>query len=525
MQTDTDRTWYRFGVLERRGVVLGLSWSQVIVLAAAAVVAVIVLALGGLAGLVAAIALLLLALFVSFKRKSGRPLVHWLPIASTYAARRLFGLTSYRSRAPFKGTRVRMPLDENGEIPDDAPVKVVEGPEHTPEVLGELELLEISDRSGEPFAFYADRDRTVFGTAVLAKSAQFIMESAEVQDQRLQGFGSVLANIARSQQFSALKVMERSVITDTDSLRRYFERNRDPSISEDSPLVGAYDELLRTAGSVGQIRQLLVGFEITPKHSTTQKRMFRYGGRENPDQAAGRMLLNEFEGLKERLRRAGVTLEPLYADGLARAFKDAFDPFERPQRDRLQARSEGQAPRTYPWPLTADETWNTYATDSALHKTLWVGEWPRIDVDATFLSPLLLQSGNLAVQTGGQSVRTFSVVMQPIRVTESVRQAESAVRQDQADEAIKRRWGFLPSTRRKKQSEAASDREKELAVGHAELRTVGYITVSATDQETLEEALSDVQDAAQLSHLETYELGGEQATAFCASALPLCRGV
>jgi hypothetical protein len=524
-QTDEShaQTTYQFGALERRGVLAGLSHLQLSVIGTTSVLCVVLIVVAGISGLVASAVLMAAALGLSFKKSKGRALVHWLPVMTCYLARRLTKRTAYRSPAPSMGTHIRIALNKNGEVPDNAAVEVVDRATHTPEVIGDVEITETPYRSGEPLGMLADRDRHTFTAVFSCDPRPFVLESKEVQEQRLAAWGSWLANIARSGSLSRLQILERTVISDTDSLKRYFDRQRDPRIDDGSSLIQSYRELLDAAGSVGQEHEILLCAQIARTNPATEKRIRRHG--KDTDIGAGKLLANECQALMERLRRAAVNAEPLSADGLARTLKDGFDPFTRPQRKRLQARSKGQASSVYAWPLAADETRETYATDSAMHKTMWIGEWPRVDVDATFLSPLLLHTQKPITDTGGQSVRTLSIVMEPVSISDSVRQAEASVRQDIADDSIRRRFGFMPTARRRKQQESANRREQELALGHAELRTTGYVTVSATDTDTLEDAVSDVQDAAQLSHLETYPLRGEQASAFCAGALPLCRGL
>ena len=58
---------------------------------------------------------------------------------------------------------------------------------------------------------------------------------------------------------------------------------------------------------------------------------------------------------------------------------------------RAVARRAGIAPHTAT-PTARDEHWAHLAADGALHCTLWVAEWPRIDVRALFLQPLLMDT-------------------------------------------------------------------------------------------------------------------------------------
>jgi hypothetical protein len=90
------------------------------------------------------------------------------------------------------------------------------------------------------------------------------------------------------------------------------------------------------------------------------------------------------------------------------------------------------------------------------------------------------------------------------------------------DAELRDRAGFLPSARRAKEADGVARRESELAEGHAEYRFSGYVTVSATDRESLAVASADAEHAARAAHLELRLLFGRQAEAF-AWTLPLAR--
>ena len=61
--------------------------------------------------------------------------------------------------------------------------------------------------------------------------------------------------------------------------------------------------------------------------------------------------------------------------------------------------------------------------------------------------------------------------------------------------------------------------------GHGILRTTGLIAISAHDPDELERAVADIEQAAIQASCETRRLWGQQAQAFSAAALPLCRQV
>ena len=64
-----------------------------------------------------------------------------------------------------------------------------------------------------------------------------------------------------------------------------------------------------------------------------------------------------------------------------------------------------------------------------------------------------------------------------------------------------------------------------MTAGHGVLRYTGLISVSADTLPELEAAVAAIEQAAIQSSCETRKLVGQQATAFTAAALPLCRRV
>src|SRR3990170_7237326 len=92
---------YRFGPLERRGLIGSLRPTQVIVIAASLTGGVILMrSLSSGAGVAAALALALIAVVFCFWPISGRSAEEWLPIVGRHAARRVRGRHVQLSPAP-----------------------------------------------------------------------------------------------------------------------------------------------------------------------------------------------------------------------------------------------------------------------------------------------------------------------------------------------------------------------------------------------------------------------------------------
>jgi hypothetical protein len=170
--------------------------------------------------------------------------------------------------------------------------------------------------------------------------------------------------------------------------------------------------------------------------------------------------------------------------------------------------------RSRPWAMATDEAWSALRADGTWHATYWIAEWPRLEANPDFLTPLLLCEGR----------RSVSIVMAPVPAERAAREARAARAADAADEELRSRAGFLPSVRRSREAEGVVQREAELADGHAEYHFAGYVTVSGGDRDELETACVETQQAAQRAQVELCRLYGRQEEAFTWT-LPLGRGL
>src|ERR687898_768268 len=94
---------YRFGPLERRGLVGSLRTAQVFVLAASLTTGVLLMRLLPGIGFLAALGLVAAAVLFCFWPIAGRAADEWLPIASRFTARRARGRNRHVSLSPQAG--------------------------------------------------------------------------------------------------------------------------------------------------------------------------------------------------------------------------------------------------------------------------------------------------------------------------------------------------------------------------------------------------------------------------------------
>jgi hypothetical protein len=499
-----DARRHRFGPLERRGLVGSLRPTQVVVLAASLTIAVFLLRLlpSGV-GALAAIGLVLASLGFCFWPVAGRSAEEWLPVAGRFVARRALGRNRCLSSAPQSGVSVR----------DGRPRPVAS----LPAAANELELLAAS-LHGEEVGVVKDRRARTYAAVLAARVNSFGLLDRSEQEARQAGWGGVLASLAREgSPVSRIQWLERTVPADGDEIGRYLGEAWDRgSVPLESLTMQSYLDLVGSAPAVTKDHELFLCLQIDAKRAWRQIK--RTGGKQGADAGACMVLLRELEAFGERLSAADVRVVGALRPGMvASAIRVAFDPWSRPGLARLAAtdRERNGIDEGVAWPTATEATWATYRTDGALHATYWIASWPRTDVGAAFLTPLLLQA---------QMVRVVAVTIEPISPLRAIREVESARTGDLADRELRGRMGFMETARRRRMADATSQREEELADGHAAVRFAGYVTVSARSEEELERHCSEVEHAAQMARLEPLRLYGQQEESFTYT-LPLCRGL
>jgi hypothetical protein len=496
---------YRFGPLERRGLIGSLRAPQVAVLAGSLTAGVILMrTLAGGAGVGSAVVLALGAILVCFWPVGGRSAEEWLPIVGRHLGRRARGRNRYLSTAAQTGVRAGA---------DGRPEPIVALPQRA----GELELL-AAPFQGERVGVLKDRRTRTYTAALAVRVTSFGLLDRSEQESRQASWGGVLSGLAREgSPVSRIQWIERTVPADGDEVGRYLGEAWDrDAVPVDSVPMQSYLELTSTAPAITTDHELFVCLQIDAKFAWRQIK--RAGGKLGADAGACEVLLRELEALAERLAAADVHVVGALRPGmLAAALRVAFDPWSRPGLARLAAADSDRdgIDAAAAWPTATETTWSAYRTEGAFHATYWISSWPRIDVGAAFLSPLLLHA---------QMVRAISVTIEPISPLKAIREVEAARTSDIADQDLRGRMGFIETARGRRRTEAVARREEELADGHAALRFAGYVTVSARSPDALERNCSEIEHAAQMARLELLRLCGQQEEAFTYT-LPLCRGL
>jgi len=341
-------------------------------------------------------------------------------------------------------------------------------------------------------------ERAGVATAVFRAAAEgFLMLEPREREARVTTWSRVLASLAREAsgvhriQWLAMSTPGSANIqaagssASSDRAGRESLQNGRQALSARERARHAYEELASTLSIVSCSREVLIAVSVKTR-----------------DRGC---LIDEAEAVAARLIETGVAIEgPLGAKQLAGVMRGSFS-----------TRREVAPFSPWPWPMAVREGWSAARVEGTWQRTFWVEEWPRVDVPADFLAPVLLAD---------DFCLRFSVVMEPVSPAKAARDAEQRRTAGIADAELRSRGGFLATQRRLREEEALLQREAELADGHGHYRFSGYATVSATSENELEQASRSILQASAQAGIELRPCYGCQATAF-GYTLPLCRGL
>ncbi len=480
--TDLALAPVKFSRLSRRGVILGLSWPQLVVGGFGALILVFSLYAGGAGTLLYAAPVILACAALAWVSAGGRKLVEWLPILVRWARRSAAGQLLFRRRI----TRPR-PIGTLA-LPGDA-----------------ARLRQWLDPDSGAVMVHDPHSATLTAIVRVTHPAFILLDPAE-QQRRVASWGRVLATGCRSGRIASLQVMERTLPDSGKGLAEWWSSH---GRIDDSWTSTTYAELIDRAGPAGERHASTVSISLDLKSAARAIRAAGGGNR-----GAAVVLRQEMSTLTAALRAADLApsgwLEP---GDLAVILRSAYDPVV---AGALERQGELGRDLAIAGPVAVSESWSHLRSDSAYHCVLWISEWPRSLIYPGFLAPVLLSSGVR---------RTFSLLYTPLRTDQAARDLRKKKTEYISDAAQRRRIGQIDDAQQSAEYDDVLQQEADLTAGHGILRVTGLIAVSAPDLDELERAVADIEQAAIQASCETRRLWGQQAQALSAAALPLCRYV
>ena len=472
----------KFSRLTRRGILLGLSLSQLVALG----IGVITLVWGFYAGggmLIAFSApVWLCAAAVVWIRIAGRPIVEWIPVAFWWMWKTTGEQLLYRRRVvkPRPAGSLALPGDMARLREYDDPITGA-GMVHDPTAS------------------------TLTAIIAISHPAFALLDPGE-QERRVSSWGRVLATVCRSGRLAMLQVLERTLPDSGTGLAEWWASH---GIADGSWASTTYAELIDRAGPAGERHATTLSLALDMQVSARQIRTAGGGIR-----GAAAVLRQEMSTLVAALRSADLAPSSWLTCGeIAVILRSAYDPAVAATLERHGELGQSLATGG---PVAVNESWSRLRTDSAFHAVLWISEWPRSMVYPGFLAPVLLSTG---IQ------RSFSLLCTPMRSDQAARDIRKKKTEYISDAAQRQRIGQIEDASQTAEFQDVLQQEADLTAGHGVLRYTGLISVSARTADDLNAAVSAIEQAAIQASCETRLLVGQQAQAFTAAALPLCRVV
>jgi hypothetical protein len=346
---------------------------------------------------------------------------------------------------------------------------------------------------------------TLTAVVEVAHPSFVLLDPAE-QERRVQAWGRVLATCCRSGRIARLQVLERTLPDSGSGLADWWRLH---GTDDGSWTAKAYRELIDRAGPASERHATTISLALDMRAASRAIRGAGGGMR-----GAAAVLAQEMSTLTTALRSADLSPGRwLVPEELAFMLRTAYDPRSAALLERRPGIGRDLATAG---PVAVREAWSSMRTDTAFHAVLWISEWPRAQVFPGFLAPLLLSSGIR---------RTFSLVAMPMRADQAARDLRRKKTEHIADQAQRAKIGQIEDAATVAEHHDVLRQEADLDSGHGVVRYVGLVAVSADTPDGLQAALAAIEQAAVQASCETRTLVGQQAQAFTAAALPLCRAV
>ena len=265
----------KFSRLTRRGILLGLSLSQLITLATGILSIVGALSAGGGSLLASTAPIWAPAAALTLIPVAGRPAVEWLPVGCWWLWRSTAGQLLYRRRV------------------------VTPRPVGTLALPGDMaRLREYTDPETGAGMIHDPHAGTLTVVCEVTHPAFVLLDPGE-QERRVTSWGRVLATVCRSGRIATLQVLERTLPDSGTGLAEWWQRH---GTGDGSWAATTYAELIDRAGPAGERHATTLSLSLDMKNAARQIRTAGGGIR-----GAAAVLRQEMSTLVAALRSADLT--------------------------------------------------------------------------------------------------------------------------------------------------------------------------------------------------------------------------
>jgi hypothetical protein len=451
---------------------LGLGWPALSGLAASVSLSVL-LAVAGSLGI--AVLIGLVGASVSLAQASGRPLLGWIGPAAGHLVRRAHG--THRS------------TQRPQSAPDSEPVRLALGISPRP-----VTLLPLQGDGCEAVGLLKHgrgSDRTVVLEVI--STGRFGLLDATSQDSEIGRWSRALTALLTD---PAVRTVQWLTHTRPDT--RAVTGQTGATLEPGHGTALSIPELNADyADLVQQVHRQAV------QHRHLLALTLRVPSRDSEDVRA---VLDATRAVATALLSADLLSRPLNPAQLGTALRQLLDP-------ALEDHGQRQDPASWSH-LSTREQWTHCRTDGTLHRAFAVTGWPRLELPADWLAPLLHDS--LVPGTA----RTLSLHVRPVAAAVAARRARALAAKAHLDETDRSRLGFAPAATDHLTAQDAAATEDELLAGYRMTDLSAVLVVTAPDLPVLDDACRQLLATAASQHLDMRVLHGQHRQAL-ASALPL----
>ncbi|WP_405795126.1 SCO6880 family protein [Streptomyces longwoodensis] len=476
----------KFPHRSRRGILLGLSLPQLVLVSCMLALLLMTVISTGLLGAAALAPLWAASGALVAIRRHGRSLIDWAPIVTRYAHRRRTGQTLWLARPV---TRPRQ-----------------DGVLHLPGTVASLKVVTPGDSANGAAAVHDPHQQTLTAIARVTSRAFALLDPA-TQNHNVSSWGRALAGIARTGHIATVQVLERTVPDSGDTLTRHWTHHGQPQ----TPVAGQiYSELVASAGPAAAPHETYLAISLDLKAT---RRLISQAGGGLP--GAFTVMGQTTASIAQAARNAGLQVTGwLSAREIAAVIRTAYDPKALAALQQWSETGRAEADPAAAGPVVQFEEYDRLATDSARHATYWVENWPRTEMGAGFLHGLMFTAGVR---------RSLSLIYVPQGLESALRDVQRKKAAIIADANERARRGQVDSEEDSVEYADVKTRERQLIAGHADVALTGLVTVTAETDALLDAACAQIETHAVTSGVDLRRLNYQQPDAFALTALPLAR--
>lgn len=369
-------------------------------------------------------------------------------------------------------------------------------------------------------AVYNPHDRAVSVIAELEVQG-FLMQDLPERFELAEQFDRVLGPFTQRPGIKRVTLQERTLPTTIRAAREHYDTvRRVQGLNPDSPVAVNYEQVMDASErfEVAHRNYLILTLDLV----ALGPQLKALGGGKDAIIA-----LAQIEGgnLADALTTAKITVRSwLSARDVAALGRLAFDPEFAPAVQNRPDEVAGVDPVAI-GPMFLDEPRGrngVVVTDSGVHCTMWVHEWPRSDSPVGFLSPVVFARHP---HTGEAITHIFSIVLTPVPVAKALKRIRDEKKVWRGNEKLRAKRGADGSAADAADWRALEQQEQEIAAGHGEFGYGAYLTVTAPDQERLDQGIAGMRNALSRAGMEAQILYCQQAEALMVNAIPVGLGM